>query len=166
MASNREWAEAYLEQAKEDLKAAQAIKLNAPSDFCMLMQMTFEKAAKAALLRKGSTQLNKAESSHKAASNLVRILKANRGYLPLTDTGKPYMWKDILPLVTELERAQPSLAGKGQPKLEYPWENSEGKVCWPARDFPLIVRLKSSPQIAPRMMKFASLLISDITRVF
>jgi len=166
MASNREWAEAYLEQAREDLKAAQIGRINAPSDFCMLMQMTFEKAAKAALLRKGTIRLEKAVSSHSGASKLVKILKTNREYLPLADMGKPYLWKDILPLLTELERSQPSLAGKGQPSLEYPWENSEGTVCWPARDFPMIARLKSSPQIAPRLLKFASLLISDISRGF
>ena len=73
MAGNREWAEAFLEQAKEDLKAAQTVGLSAPSDFCMLMQMTFEKAAKAALLLQGTIRLEKAVSSHSAASRLIRL---------------------------------------------------------------------------------------------
>lgn len=169
MSGRHEWAKAYLEQAKEDLIAAKTIQLDAPSAFCMLMQMTFEKAAKAALLLKGEIQLEKALKTHAAASKLINAIKAYREYFPLPNTGSPYLWKDILPLVTQLERAQPALAGKKPPiqhQLEYPWENSFGEICWPAKHFPMNTLLLSSPTTAPRLLRFAGYLISDIERLF
>ena len=52
-----------MEQAREDLVAAQAAYgAGCESAFCMLLQMTFEKLAKAALLRSGQTTLEKAQS--------------------------------------------------------------------------------------------------------
>ncbi len=164
MSYDREWAEAYLKQAEEDLKAAKILQLAAPSVFCMLMQMTFEKAAKAILLRKKELQLETAVKSHSAASRLIRILKEHRKFLPLTDNGKHYLWKDVLPIVVELERAQPSLAKKGMPILEYPWEDKQGNVLCPASSFPMNARLSGARTTAPRLLKFATLLLSDIKR--
>ena len=44
MATDRDWADAFFAQAKEDLTAAQAaFDVGVPSTFCMLMQMVFEK---------------------------------------------------------------------------------------------------------------------------
>lgn len=167
MASNQEWANAYLEQAKEDLKAATIIPLKeAPSVFCMLMQMTFEKTAKSALIKKGQMSLKKAKGSHAAASKLIEFLKTHQNYLSLANMGKTYMWNDILPLVRQLERAQPSEAKKDKMmtfQLEYPWEESSNKeIRWPAKHFPLNTQLQANVNTIPRLVKFASVLILDI----
>ena len=45
----RDWANPFLEQAREDLRAAEAAyNATCESTFCMLLQMTYEKLAKAA----------------------------------------------------------------------------------------------------------------------
>jgi HEPN domain-containing protein len=50
MATIREWTNAYLAQAHEALEAAKVLaEKGIPSAFCMLLQMVFEKLAKAAL---------------------------------------------------------------------------------------------------------------------
>jgi hypothetical protein len=141
VATNREWAEAYLAQARHDLIAAERVTGYAPSALCMLLQMVFEKAAKSALLRSGQISVAKACGSHKAASTLVQVLKRHREYLASIGQGNPYQWKDVLPLVQELERSQPQLAHEGpqRPQLEYPWEDArDGGIRWPARDHPLV----------------------------
>ena len=55
MATGRDWVEGYLAPARSDLAAAVLVGTAEPSVFAMLMQMVFEKFAKAALLRSGST---------------------------------------------------------------------------------------------------------------
>lgn len=43
----RDWADPFLEQAREDLKAAWAVQsAQSASTLCMLLQMVFEKLAK------------------------------------------------------------------------------------------------------------------------
>ena len=49
MPTARDWAEPFLEQAREDLRAAEvAYDAKCDSSFWMLLQMTFENLAKAA----------------------------------------------------------------------------------------------------------------------
>lgn len=48
MASARDWADGYLGQARADLKGAHAVSGAEPSVLAMLLQMVFEKFAKAA----------------------------------------------------------------------------------------------------------------------
>jgi hypothetical protein len=50
-ASARDWADGYLGQARADLRGAHAVSGAEPSVLAMLLQMLFEKFAKAALLR-------------------------------------------------------------------------------------------------------------------
>jgi hypothetical protein len=58
MATLREWADAYLAQAKSDLEGARALSAAAPSTLAMLVQMVFEKFAKAALLRQHAVTID------------------------------------------------------------------------------------------------------------
>src|ERR1019366_4706400 len=82
MASARDWADAFLAQARDDLKAAEIISGHVPSAFGMLLQMAFEKLAKAALLRSSPLEFaRKARKSHKAASKMIQVLKRNRDML-------------------------------------------------------------------------------------
>lgn len=81
MATDREWAEGYLAQARADLAAAVLVGTVQPSVFAMLMQMVFEKFAKAALLRLGSITLASAARTHKAASLMVTAMRIQRGLI-------------------------------------------------------------------------------------
>ena len=132
----------------------------------MLLQMVFEKLAKAALLRSGAVSVGYASSSHRAASQLVATLKRNR--LALGLFGTPFTWDAVAQLVQELERVHPSLArAHGGPQLEYPWESPAGGVFWPERDLPVALRLGASTStIAIHALAFAKKLASHFDVIF
>jgi hypothetical protein len=119
--SERLWSDALLMQARDDLAAAELLAAaNGPaSSLAMLLQMVFEKLAKAALARTDVPCFIANRTSHVAASRLVSVLKNHNDFLQLR-----YNWKDVLPLVQALENAHPAVAKKG-PHLEYPWEAGE-----------------------------------------
>lgn len=167
MADEHAWADAYLAQAREDLAAAKELEGKTPSVLAMLLQMVFEKLAKAALLRSGQASLEQAKRSHAAASRMVAVMKRNREQLETIGNGYRYAWKDVLPLVVELERAHPQLAA-GKPQLEYPWADAEtGQVCWPARDLPVATRLGAPNSLAGmRLLRFAAQLDQQFDEVF
>ena len=81
MATQREWADAYLAQARADLAGACLVGAAEPSVFAMLMQMAFEKFAKAALLRTGAITLASSQASHRAASAMVAAMRIQRGLM-------------------------------------------------------------------------------------
>lgn len=89
--------------------------------------MVFEKMAKAAPLRSLQMTVAKAHGSHRAASRMVAVLKRNRGMLRTLGGGDVYAWKDVLPIVTEFERARLQLS-EGGPQLEYPREDGATKT--------------------------------------
>jgi hypothetical protein len=96
----------------------------------MLLQMTFEKLAKAAFARQGAAPTR----SHDGASRLLLLVGRTPGG-PL-----PGYQGRVLQAVRELEDAQPAIvarsvrAGAAQyPQLEYPWENTQTHLVeWPA----------------------------------
>jgi len=161
------WARAYLAQAQEDLAAAWRVGGEAPSVFAMLLQMVFEKMAKAALLRSSQLTIAKACGSHRAAARMVAVLKRNRRMLRLLGGGNAYAWKDVLPVVVELERAHPQLS-EGGPQLEYPWQDPDtSEVLWPARDLPIAQRLGAPGQLVGlRVLRFAGQLQREFDLVF
>lgn len=164
MASPREWSDAFLAQARADLDGARLVDANVPSVLAMLLQMTFEKLAKAALLRSGGASVEWATGTHRAASHLVRVLRLQRGIMaPL---GGPLVWQDALWAVDALERAHPALSAGG-PQLEYPWLATSGEVAWPARDLP-IARSLGNPRsnLAARVLQFASTLAERFDQIF
>lgn len=167
MATAREWADAYLAQAEQDLTAAKALQGQAPSTLAMLLQMVLEKAGKAALLRSGQMQVPDITHTHKAASTLIALLRRNRRYLAELGDGNAFAWNDVLPLVRELERAHPQLAD-GRPQLEYPWEDPEsGEIRWPARDLPIAQRLASPrSREGARLLKFTTELLARVPLLF
>jgi len=133
----------------------------------MLLQMTVEKLAKAALLRSGQTTLAKATTSHVAASPMVQVLERNREMLASLGSGNQHAWKDVLPIVRELERTHPQVAASG-PHLEYPWESTtNGTVLWPERDLQ-IARQLATPQslVGERVIKFAERLSDRFDDIF
>ena len=167
MVTARDWAEGYLVQARADLTGAHMALSADPSVLAMLLQMVFEKLAKAALLRTGAIDISFATSSHAAASRMVRAMKLQKGLIaPL---GGPTSWDDVLGLIESLERAHPDLARHvpGTPQLEYPWETAQGTIGCPARDLP-VARSLSGPRttFAMRVLKFTILLDRHFDQIF
>lgn len=164
MATDREWADAYLAQARADLAGARLVGTFEPSVFAMLMQMAFEKFAKAALLRSGSIVLASARSSHKAASRMLAAMRIQRGLM--ASMGGPHVWHAAFEVVEALERAHPSLA-QGAAQLEYPWETAAGDVHWPARDLAIAARLGNpKSNLAAHVIDFATKLDRQFDVIF
>ena len=159
----RDWADPFLEQAREDLAAAWLI---VPSDkcastLCMLLQMVFEKLAKAAYARAG----NPTPKTHQAASLLFLVLQRY-------PAGKALLAEspNVQQFVADLENAHPAIAGKQSPpwpQLEYPWEDaSTGSVLYPAADLYLVRRVRDpNDRIALDCLKFASALEQQLTTI-
>lgn len=144
MAADRDWAVGFLEQARADLGAVRALSSSRAftaaqaSVLAMLLQMAFEKLAKAALLRSGLKTYEEAKRSHKAASAMMGAMKRQKTLIaPL---GGAHVWRAAIDVVETLEGCQPSIA-QGAPQLEYPWENASGVVQWPAAHLPLASKL-------------------------
>lgn len=164
MATSRDWADGYLAQARADLEGARLVDAAVPSVLAMLLQMAFEKFAKAALLRSGAIDVGRVSSTHRAASRMVRVLRNQRGIM--APIGGPLVWQDVLWAVETLEQVHPTLA-RGGPQLEYPWEMANGDVGWPARDL-AIARSLGNPQsnLGARILQFASILAERFDRIF
>jgi len=156
VATDREWANAYRAQAAADLEAARLLQGEAPSVLAMLLQMVLEKLAKAALLRSGAMTFKNAARSHVAASRMILVLKRNQHLLAGVGDRGSHAWKDVLPIVQELERSHPQLAA-GRPQLEYPWQDTTtGEVRWPAKDLPIANRFADPKSTeAARTTRFA-----------
>ena len=164
MAMEREWANAYLAQARADLVGARLVGTYEPSVFAMLLQMVFEKFAKAALLRSGSIPLASAKTSHKAASRMVAAMRIQRGLM--VPMGGPHVWQAAFEVVEALERSHPSIA-QGTGQTEYPWETTTGAVHWPARDRAIAAKLGNPrSNLAAHVMDFASKLDRQFDAIF
>jgi Fe-S-cluster formation regulator IscX/YfhJ len=157
VATERDWATGYLAQARADLAGVARMGSASPSCAAMLWQMVFEKYAKAALLRQNEVPLSKVTTSHKAASKMVAFLRRKPKVFAVLG-GAP-VWEDVLRLVVALEAAQPDLAPREGPMLEYPWQNTRGEIQWPARDLHVARELGDAKSVlAPRMLRFTRLL--------
>jgi len=169
MPTARDWADPFLAQATEDLRAAQATYLvKSPSTFCMLMQMTFEKLAKAALAR----QHIQPPLSHEVASRLLLLLERTPGGTSLPGVSIAL----VFVAVRDLENAQPAVVAQAMrnrgipqyPQLEYPWEHpTSGAVEWPAQHLPMAKRIADPRDpIGPQLLKFAKALEKQFNTLF
>lgn len=169
MATARDWADPFLAQASEDLRAAQAAyPARSPSTFCMLMQMTFEKLAKAALARRNIMP----PRSHAVASRLLLLLERAPGGTSLPGVSIELVFAAI----RDLENAQPAVVEsamrlRGVPpyaQLEYPWEDPvTGLVEWPARHLPIAKRVADPKDpVGPQLLKFARALEARFDALF
>ncbi len=163
MATPREWADPFLEQAREDLRAAWAVSTagGSPSTLCMLIQMVFEKLAKAAYARSGQV----VPKTHQIVAYLFNILLRD-------PVGKSLLQDNpnVQQFVEALENAQPSIAGKQAPvwpQLEYPWEDtSSGAVHYPARHLWLVRRVEDpKDRIVADCLIVASALEKQLTTI-
>jgi hypothetical protein len=152
-ATPRDWSDPLLEQAREDLRAAWSVDSgHCASTLCMLLQMVYEKIAKAARARNGEA----ITKTHKAASHLLNLLRRHRSKVPQATPS-------VLSFIQQLEDAQPAIAQGLYPQLEYPWTHpTTGRICSPATDLPLAKRVRDPrDRIAVDTLKLASALIKD-----
>jgi hypothetical protein len=152
-AAPRDWALPFLEQARADLRVAWTVPSeHRGSTFCMLLQMVFEKLAKAAYARSGHV----VPHTHRAASHLFAVLLRRPGGLTLLQG-----LQNVQQFVVELETAHPQLAGvqtQPCPQLEYPWEDPAGGIVYyPERDLPVCRRVRDpQDRIALDCLRLAS----------
>lgn len=169
MASQRvrqAWSDAFFAQANEDLAAAKVVFVQQPSVFCMLMQMVFEKMAKAVALRTGQATPSSVKKNHAAASRWIATLKRDREKRAILGDPTNQGFNTLSTLVQTLENCHPSLATKGSPQLEYPWEGSEA-ICWPAKHLPIAQRFRDPLcRDAILLVGFAEALAQNFGRLY
>lgn len=164
----RDWADPFLVQAREGLRAAEAAyDASCESTFCMLLQMTYEKLAKAAFARRGLQPTR----THDGASRLLLLLARD----PAGPRLPGYQGR-VLDAVRELENAQPAIVSRAMrvdgapqyPQLEYPWENPvTGFVEWPAHHLPIAQRVRDPRQrIGADLLKFAHAIDARFNALF
>ncbi|MDI1428803.1 hypothetical protein [Polyangium sorediatum] len=161
--SERAWSDALLAQAKEDLLAVEIVagsEKSPASVVAMLLQMVFEKLAKAALARTDKPCFIANRTNHVAASRLVSAIKNQNDYLNLR-----HAWKDVLPMIQALERAHPAVAKSG-PHLEYPWEQGD-VMGLPATHLAIVTQLADprDPKGA-KLIRFARELADRFDSIF
>jgi hypothetical protein len=95
---------------------------------------------------------------------MLRALRLQRGLM--APVGGPRVWEDVLWAVEALEQAHPSLV-QGGPQLEYPWDQGDGTVGWPARDL-AIARSLGNPKsnLGGRVLRFATALVERFDSIF
>ncbi|HET6387111.1 MAG TPA: hypothetical protein VFJ58_27300 [Armatimonadota bacterium] len=165
MATDREWANGYFQQAAADMRAASDLRGAAPSVVAMLVQMALEKFGKAALLRSGQFGINSARGSRRGASKMVRVLTRNHGACRRLGYSGRSIEDDLLPLIYDLERSHPVLNRDG-PHLEYPWETPAGQIEWPAQHLAVGRRFRPENTQGIRLIKFLQQLCDRFDRVF
>ena len=132
MATPTDWARAYLEQARADLAAA-AQPMD-PSVRAMLLQMSLEKIAKAALLKNGQWSPNNAQTTHRGASHMMTQVLRSR-VIAKTQFARPVVEFTLKPMVDMLENLHPANCQAG-PWLEYPWLTPRDQVEAPCTNLP------------------------------
>jgi hypothetical protein len=167
VATPLEWSLAYRVQAEEDFKAAAATR-RTPSVYVMLLQMAFEKLAKAAYCK----QRNEVPSFKHDIGPLVWQFMARRQVTGFHERTVDKM----VSLLFAIENANPAVVNKlwklhgdpHAPQLEYPWEEiTGGAVKTPVHDLPLAKTINdpTNPQ-GPMLEKFAQTLLKRFDAVF
>jgi Fe-S-cluster formation regulator IscX/YfhJ len=96
---------------------------------------------------------------------MLLVLRRQRTLFALLGGAK--VWEDVLWIVGALEAAHPQLAPPKAPQLEYPWEDANGGIQWPARDLQVAKALgDSSRGLAPRLLRFAELMDRQFDAMF
>jgi len=133
----------------------------------MLMQMVFEKMAKAVALRTGQATPSGVKKNHAAASRWVAALKRDRGRRALLGDPTNQGFNTLSILVQTLENCHPSLAPAGSPQMEYPWEGPKDAICWPAQHLPIAQHFRD-PLLrdAVLLLGFAEALVQGFYRLY
>lgn len=168
--SREDWANAYVRQAKVELEAARALQGQYPSVLAMLLQMTFEKLSKAALLFGKRTKVEDVQHTHGAANSLMRIFRNHPSLLDAYPGAYKGRWRQTVSLVEAITNFHPSLVETG-PQLEYPWQAADGTVKSPVDDLtPVLESLWQSPHQELKRLTdlfiFANVLADNVEEVF
>lgn len=165
MASEREWATGYYMQALADMRAARILQGQEPSVLAMLLQMVFEKLAKAALLRSGQLTIERARGSHSAASTLIHQIGNNKRICERLGLVPSTVRKLLAPVVDQLEKSHPALSPDG-PYLEYPWETLSHEIQWPDAHLEVAQRFRPKRVEGQRLFDLAERLCSRFEQAF
>lgn len=170
---NHAWVDSFRGQAAADLAAAHALShdvltIQRASVVAMLLQMAFEKFAKAVLVHSGSAP--RSVQSHAVMNPFVVVLRRMLQE-PLRDA-----FLKAEPALRLLESLQPAVAnprtlrtsrGYEVEQLEYPWEDSGGSVRFPARDLSIAVQWsQGNGDSLHDVLAFAKLLDADFDQLF
>lgn len=147
-----EWQQAFLEQAKQDLSAANVVGAadGHESVAVMLLQMSIEKLGKAiGVKRKGVKWLSDSDRSHKSGFKEMErlfsdMVRANKGGGLNAEKKKLLkLWKKVRYSFEQITLAHPQHANDGEPRLEYPTEcNTEkGKAVKHPREVQVVKEL-------------------------
>lgn len=168
------WADAFWEQAKQDFLAVQAIVAGREKEgvemvaasLCMLLQMFFEKYAKAFYCRKNHDLLPK--RNHRS----VKLLLAHLKRANADDFGVKHVkqQQEIFKTIQLLEDLQPSNANSHSnpdtnPQLEYPWKPQTPyevalPICSPAMDLNALAPLLSpKTNLLSKLIAFGGMLL-------
>lgn len=172
-----QWSQAYLGQAYSDFTALEELagcegSANFHSQITMLLQMAWEKLAKAALVRGGSWDPD--DLTHKVAAKLASMLTRSEaarnafGYRTRHDAQRGFLaLRDDL---QQLERLCPALADRGE-NAEYPWAQRDPSMTVPV----FVVRypradlhrnFSSATRAATRLRKDFQVLVKNFDRLF
>ena len=162
MATPNDWARGYLDQARADLAAA-AQPMD-PSVRVMLLQMSLEKIAKAALLKNGQWLPEHAQRTHRGASHMMMQLLRRRVIAKIS-FAREVVEHVIKPMVDALENLQPANRDAG-PCLEYPWLTPLDAVETPCTHLPKLSAYGATSNRAALLHSFASHLIVNHDNIF
>lgn len=122
------YAAAFRSQSHADFEAFKELSARSDGQAChkaLLLQMAREKVAKADLSYFASlgTVPHKGAMSHKQVHDWFRNVYSARGHKLPNGVAD----QDVKDVLLQIEAANPSVAGKGQPNAEYPWETTPGE---------------------------------------
>lgn len=175
MATSREWAEGFFDQAAEDLNAVQILlREGGPaSTSCMLLQMIFEKLFKAAALRAASddtAQIRQICASHAAADRVSSRLRHHPQLerMEWLGQGNRHQFHLTLDWVKALEKLHPAFS-RDNPFpgcLEYPEEDPSGKL-WLPKEVALVQQFADPRKhLCPFLLSFAQEFQRNFNQLF
>lgn len=167
----REWSRAFLEQAKSDLKAANSLAASTEyaSQTTMLLQMAWEKLAKAALVLSGSW--DPMRRKHDVAARFISVLKRMPQAQAVLFAGPSAQFRARMVSLQDdllaLEKLTPALS-QGGINAEYPWRQTDASgnetVCWPSKHLSPSFSLSERSSI--RVRKDFDSIVSNFDRIF
>ena len=175
------WSKAYFAQACQDFQlakiGAQEISKHGAS-VCMLLQMFFEKYAKAVFCRMNNNQLP--PRNHRTAKTFISLLRGSSKYSkfkkhinPVINRTSNRPFLDFFDFISKLESLQPSNANAGKseddsPQLEYPWRNRTSTEFYsPSENLDIIHEIENpQSRLFTKILPIAQNLINDFQHFY
>jgi hypothetical protein len=166
-----EWTYAFLEQAKSDLRTADALadSVEYSSQATMLLQMAWEKLAKAALI--SGRGWDPTHRTHAVAVKFVSALKRAPNAPSVLFSGPRQQFvarmSTLQADLVALEKLTPALSDGGM-NAEYPWSQNDAAgnetILWPAKH--LTRRFSQPGRSAIRIRRDFTSIASNFDRIF